>query len=654
MCGIAGLMTVSAANAAMDFGRIARHMADTLAHRGPDDAGVWFDRSGVALAHRRLAILDLTPAGHQPMISASGRFVLVFNGEIYNHLELRTSVEKSESAIWRGHSDTETLLTCFEVWGVEKTLRKSVGMFALALWDRQERTLMLARDRFGEKPLYYGWQGQSFFFASELKALAAYPGWQGEVDRDALALQMRYGYVPLPYSIWRNVRKLLPGSYLVLPMTTSALAEIPEPSFYWRARDMVNEGVRVDLDDRQATDELDALIRRTISGQAIADVPLGAFLSGGVDSSTVVALMQSQSERPIKTFTIGFTEKDYNEAEYAKAVASHLGTKHTELYVTPADVMAVVPRLAQMYDEPFSDVSQLPTHLVSAMARQHVTVSLSGDGGDELFGGYNRYFLGRSLWHGMRGIPVGFRRLASRCITSISPSRWDSFGRHLPYRFKQPMFGDRAHKLASLLAAKSMEDIYKWLVSYERQPELLVMMNGENALNYDTWAELEMRSLRCDDSSERMMFNDLVGYLTDDILCKVDRAAMAASLEVRVPFLDHRIAEFAWQLPLCMKIRDGKGKWLLRQVLYRYVPQALIERPKQGFGVPIDSWLRGPLRDWAEGLLDVSRLRREGFINPVLVHNKWHEHLSGRRNWQYWLWNILMFQAWHERWLGQR
>lgn len=654
MCGIAGLMTLSAAKAEIDLASIARGMADTLEHRGPDDAGVWFDRSGVALAHRRLAILDLTPAGHQPMLSPSGRFVLIFNGEIYNHLELRTVIEKSEDIIWRGHSDTETLLACFEFWGVEKTLGKSVGMFALALWDRRDYTLTLARDRFGEKPLYYGWQGQTFLFASELKALAIYPGWQGEVDREALAMQMRYGYVPLPYSIWRNVYKLLPGSYLVLPMRTSSLADMPGPSFYWRARDIVNDEFRVDLDDRRATDELEAVIRRSIEGQAIADVPLGAFLSGGVDSSAVVALMQSQSERAVRTFTIGFTEKDYNEAEYARAVANHLGTEHTELYVTPADVMAVVPRLAQMYDEPFADVSQLPTHLVSSLARQHVTVSLSGDGGDELFGGYNRYFLGRSLWHRMRGIPVGLRRWASRCVTSISPSCWDSLGRLLPYRLKQPMFGDRAHKLASLLTATSMEDIYTWLVSYERHPEKLVVMNGEKSHGVGTWAELEMRALSCRDSSERMMFNDLVGYLTDDILCKVDRAAMAASLEVRVPFLDHRIAEYAWQLPLRMKIRDGQSKWLLRQVLYRYVPRNLIERPKQGFGVPIDSWLRGPLRDWAENLLNTSRLRQEGYIDADQVQYKWQEHLSGRRNWQYWLWNILMFQAWQERWLGQR
>lgn len=644
MCGIAGFLTISAA---ANMEAHARRMADSLAHRGPDDIGVWVNEAaGVALAHRRLSILDLSPAGHQPMTSDCGRYVIVFNGEIYNHLDLRKELRRET---WKGHSDTETLLAAFQAWGIEKTLNRTVGMFALALWDQRSRLLTLARDRFGEKPIFYGWQGGNFLFGSELKAVAAHPVWRGEVDREALALFMRYGYVPLPRSIWKGVSKLLPGSFLTLSpeMPPAALSA---PTFYWRARDAANVSIRKDLDEGAVTDELDLLLRQAISGQMAADVPLGAFLSGGVDSSTVVALMQAQSVRPVKTFTIGFFESDYNEAEYAGAVARHLGTEHTELYVSATDAMAVIPLLPNMYDEPFGDVSQIPTYLVAAMARAHVTVSLSGDGADELFGGYNRYFLGRSIWRGVQWLPKLLGQLAAHGITALSPARWDSLGRLLPRRFRQPMVGDRAHKLADILTARSADDVYSFLVSHECNPESIVIASRETLSDRELWAEHEMRFLRRADFSERMMFNDLVGYLTDDILCKVDRAAMAVSLETRVPFLDHRIAEFAWQLPLRMKIRDGQGKWLLRQVLYRYVPQDLIERPKQGFGVPIDAWLRGPLRGWAEDLLSEARLRREGYFHAEPIRRKWEEHLSGRRNWQYWIWNVLMFQAWQEKW----
>lgn len=644
MCGIAGFLTISAA---ANMEAHARRMADSLAHRGPDDIGVWVNEAaGVALAHRRLSILDLSPAGHQPMTSDCGRYVIVFNGEIYNHLDLRKELRRET---WKGHSDTETLLAAFQAWGIEKTLNRTVGMFALALWDQRSRLLTLARDRFGEKPIFYGWQGGNFLFGSELKAVAAHPVWRGEVDREALALFMRYGYVPLPRSIWKGVSKLLPGSFLTLSADMPPAA-LSAPTFYWRARDAANVSIRKDLDEGAVTDELDLLLRQAISGQMAADVPLGAFLSGGVDSSTVVALMQAQSVRPVKTFTIGFFESDYNEAEYAGAVARHLGTEHTELYVSATDAMAVIPLLPNMYDEPFGDVSQIPTYLVAAMARAHVTVSLSGDGADELFGGYNRYFLGRSIWRGVQWLPNLLGQLAAHGITALSPARWDSLGRLLPRRFRQPMVGDRAHKLADILTARGADDVYSFLVSHERNPESIVIASRETLSDRELWAEHEMRFLRRADFSERMMFNDLVGYLTDDILCKVDRAAMAVSLETRVPFLDHRIAEFAWQLPLHMKIRDGQGKWLLRQVLYRYVPQDLIERPKQGFGVPIDAWLRGPLRGWAEDLLSEARLRREGYFHAEPIRRKWEEHLSGRRNWQYWIWNVLMFQAWQEKW----
>ncbi len=650
MCGIAGFFTYSLSRKALDTKQVAHAMANTLRHRGPDAEGVWVDGTSVALAHRRLSILDLSPAGLQPMESECGRYVIVFNGEIYNHLELRNELSREK---WRGHSDTETLLAGCQAWGLEKTLKRAVGMFALAMWDKQNRSLTLARDRFGEKPLFYGWQGDYLLFGSELKSLVAHPSWRGEVDRDSLALYMRYGYVPVPKSIWRGVFKLLPGSILTMASNTP-LGVIPEPTFYWRAQDLTNvDDICTGMNDQVATDELDLRLRQAVAGQMASDVPLGAFLSGGVDSSTVVALMQTQSAQPVKTFTIGFTESDYNEAEHAKAVARHLGTDHTEHYVSSNDALSVIPRLPQMYDEPFGDVSQIPTHLVSEIARKHVTVSLSGDGGDELFGGYNRYFLGRSLWEKMQYMPLGLRRLVAHGITAVSPSRWDSFGRMLPHRFRQRMFGDRAHKLASILTAKSADDVYRWLVSHDRQPDSLVIDGFEKRHGTESWAESEMLSLQRSDFSERMMFNDLVGYLTDDILCKVDRAAMAASLETRVPLLDHRIAEFAWQLPVSMKIREGQGKWLLRQVLYRYVPKALIERPKQGFGVPIDAWLRGPLREWAESLLDETRVRREGYFQAELIREKWLEHLSGRRNHQYWLWNVLMFQAWLERW-GRR
>lgn len=651
MCGLAGY--IGAGHSGEDIGR---RMADALFNRGPDDAGAWhetmtnpMDDTEVVLAHRRLSVLDLSPAGHQPMISASGRYVIVFNGEIYNHLELRKALS---GIAWRGHADTETILAAVEAWGIEATLPRLSGMFALALWDRFRRELILTRDRLGEKPLYYGWQGNSFLFGSELKALAAHPAWRPMLDRNALSLYMRYGYVPMPHTIWQGVKKLLPGSYLRLsPMVGNAAnAVTPEPTFYWRAGVAAAIPQREDLDDEAAATELDALLHQAIGAQMVADVPLGAFLSGGIDSSTIVALMQVQSARPVRSFSIGFDEAGYNEAIYAKAVAAHLGTEHTELYLSASDALAVIPRLAEMYDEPFGDSSQIPTHLVAAMARRHVTVCLSGDGGDELFGGYNRYFWGRSIWRRIGHLPSFLRILAGRAIETLPPQMWDHLGKALPRRWQQPTLGDRLHKLAAVIDAADADDLYRRLISQHRERSSIVIGGTEGAF----WAENETAafsvSARGGDFTARMMFQDLVGYLPDDILAKVDRAAMAVSLETRIPLLDHRLVEFAWRLPLHMKLRDGQGKWLLRQVLYRYVPRELIERPKQGFGVPIDSWLRGPLRDWAEALLDESRLRREGYLRPEPIRQRWQEHLSGRRNWQHWLWNVLMFQAWQERW----
>lgn len=648
MCGLTGFwqrdfFSAEGANATV------RVMANKIAHRGPDDGGVWTDADiGIALAHRRLSILDLSPAGHQPMFSSSGRYVIVFNGEIYNHLDLRKELGNIE---WRGHSDTETLLAGFEAWGVEATLKKTVGMFAVALWDRADRILTLARDRMGEKPLYYGWQGNTFLFGSELKALKAHPAFRGEIDRDALTLFLRHNYIPAPYSIYKGIYKLSPGTWLQIPSGTAMnAARETKPKAYWSLRNVVDSGQAAPFSgsDTEAVDALEERLKSSIGLQMMADVPLGAFLSGGIDSSTVVALMQAQSNIPVKTFTIGFNEAGYNEAEHAKAVARHLGTDHTELYVSPQEALDVIPRLPSLYDEPFSDSSQVPTFLVSQIARRHVTVSLSGDAGDELFGGYNRYFQGRKIWNKIRIIPRPLRGLAAKMITSVSPQRLDriaeAFSSVMPSELNAGRAGDKLHKLAEIIDKESIEALYKDLVSHWKSPSSVVPGSHEPSTvitDKSQWADL-------DDFTLRMMYLDTMTYLPDDILAKVDRAAMGVSLETRVPFLDHRVVEFAWKLPLSLKVRQGQGKWILKQVLYKYVPKELIERPKMGFGVPIDAWLRGPLRDWAEELLDENRLRREGFFDPSPIREKWVEHLSGKRNWQYHLWDILMFQAWLE------
>ena len=598
MCGLAGFFS---AKSAADSALILWHMGAAIASRGPDDASIWRDdQAGIGLAHRRLSILDLSPAGHQPMVSACGRFVIAFNGEIYNHLDLRKDLV---DITWRGHSDTETLLAAIAAWGIEETLKCIVGMFALALWDRETHTLTLARDRMGEKPLYYGQLGGVFLFGSELKALKAHPAFRAEIDRDAMALYLRHNYVPAPYSIYKGIFKLPPGTWISLKASDSVSA-LPAPNAYWRARDAAHFSIRDDLDDVAAFDELDSLLRRAIAGQMVADVPLGAFLSGGVDSSLVVALMQVQSSRAVKTFTIGFHEQDYNEAKHALAVAQYLGTDHTELYVTPDQARDVIPLLPSLYDEPFADSSQIPTYLLAHMTRQHVTVSLSGDGGDELFGGYNRYFWATNIWRKIGWAPRSMRAALAGVLTLLPPHTWNSafngFSRFLPARLRYANPGDKLHKLAEILSVRSPEEIYWELVSHWKKPEAVVIGGIESPTvltDASRWADLP-------DFESRMMYLDQVSYLPDDILVKVDRAAMGVSLETRVPLLDHRVVEFAWRLPLSMKIRAGQGKWILRQVLYKYVPRELIERPKMGFGVPIDQWLRGPLREWAESLLD--------------------------------------------------
>jgi asparagine synthase (glutamine-hydrolysing) len=658
MCGLTGYWKAGG-HAYESAETIAGAMARQITHRGPDDQGVWIDASaGVALAHRRLSILDLSSAGHQPMLSASGRFVIVFNGEIYNHLALRREVETGSlprqgagGCKWRGHSDTETLLAAFDAWGVEATLKKTVGMFALALWDRETCKLTLARDRLGEKPLYFGlWRGV-LLFASELKAIKAYPGFDASIDRDALTLYLRHNAIPAPYTIYSGIHKLVPGT--TLTVTADALAhhgELPAPVAFWTAR-AAAEGGRVQPftgSTIQAEAQLESLLRQSIAGQMVTDVPLGAFLSGGVDSSLVVALMQSQSSRAVKTFTIGFHEPSYNEAEHALAVAKHLGTEHTELYVTPDEARDIIPLLPALFDEPFADSSQIPTYLLARMTRQQVTVSLSGDGGDELFGGYNRYFWATNIWRKIGWMPWPLRAALAGVLTALPPQAWDTafsrLSRVLPENLRYANPGDKLHKAAEILAARSPEEIYLGLVSHWKRPENVVIGGVEPATvltDASRWADLP-------DFESRMMYLDQVSYLPDDILVKVDRAAMGVSLETRVPLLDHRVVEFAWRLPLAMKIRQGQGKWILRQVLYKYVPRELIERPKMGFGVPIDQWLRGPLRDWAETLLDESRLRREGYFEPAPIRKKWREHLSGDRNWAYYLWDVLMFQAWLE------
>ncbi|WP_394752365.1 asparagine synthase (glutamine-hydrolyzing) [Crenothrix sp.] len=648
MCGLTGFWQTTHFSTDTAYA-VAEQMAQRIIHRGPDDAGVWVDESsGVALAHRRLAIVDLSPAGHQPMLSTSGRYVLVFNGEIYNHLSLREELDKINVGQWRGHSDTETLLAAFESWDIETTLQKTVGMFAIALWDRQEKILTLARDRMGEKPLYYGFQNNTFMFASELKALKAHPDFVGEIDRDVMCLYLRHCCIPAPYSIYKGIKKLLPGTFLQLPLTQNANhLSLITPKPYWCLKDAVEKGLAQPFvgPDSDAIVALDAQLKQSIGLQMMADVPLGAFLSGGIDSSTIVALMQAQSNRPVKTFSIGFTEAGYNEAEYAKAVAQHLGTEHTELYVSSDDSIQVIPKLANMFDEPFADSSQIPTFLVAQMARKHVTVSLSGDAGDELFCGYNRYLLA-DQWHKVSKIPFGVRQTTGRIINKVAPETWEGVFKQLSKIVALPNnMGQKLEKMASRLETSDrVEDLYYSLVSEISHPEHALIHAKEPA----SWLARTGLGMSFTDAKLHMMYMDSMTYLTDDILVKVDRAAMAVSLETRVPFLDHNVIELAWSLPLSMKFHEGQTKWLLRQVLYQYVPKQLIERPKAGFGIPLGQWLRGSLREWAEGLLHETRLREEGFFNVSFVRQLWQEHLSGKHNWQILLWNILMFQAWLE------
>jgi asparagine synthase (glutamine-hydrolysing) len=633
-------------------------MADTLRHRGPDSSGLWSEpEAGVAFGHRRLSIIDLSPEGHQPMASASGRFIITYNGEIYNFRELRRELEGLGCA-FRGHSDTEVLLAAVDSWGLEAALPKLAGMFAFALWDQKTRTLHLVRDRMGKKPLYYGWAGRDLVFASELKAFYQHPAFEPEINRAAQVLFLRHGCIPAPHSIYRGVSKLPPAGRLSVPAQADGLqnADLRDRvRFYWSAREVAERGLAepAALSEREAVDHVDRLIGQGVRERMVADVPLGALLSGGIDSSTVVAFMQQHASRPVKTFSIGFHETGYDEAADAETVARHLGTDHTELYVTPDQAQATIPHLPEIYDEPFADRSQIPTFLVAQLARQHVTVALSGDGGDEVFGGYNRHFYGPWLWHRLRPWPPAIRERLAGMITAVPPRGWDAAAGYLyqllPRSSRQPTPGYRLHKLAGLMAVDSPQAMYRRLTSYWQEPASLVI-NGNDPAEAGAPPAVPEGA----DFAHTMMYLDQVGYLPDDILVKVDRASMAVSLEVRAPLLDHRLVEFAWRLPGAMKVRQRQGKWILRQVLERYVPRQLVDRPKQGFEVPIDAWLRGPLRDWAEALLDAGRLATEGFFTPAPIRAAWAEHLSGIRNRGEDLWAVLMFQAWHEHWLARR
>lgn len=626
MCGFCGLFDFSGKDEATLESQV-QAMADTMVHRGPDAQGVWADAThGVALGHRRLSILDLSPNGAQPMVSACDRFVLAYNGEVYNFPSLRSELEQ-HGHTFRGGSDTEVLLAAFSQWGIRGAVERFVGMFAFAVWDRTRREVSLCRDRLGIKSVYYGRVGSGLAFGSELKSLRSLPEFSGSINRDALALYFRHNYIPAPHSIYTGIHKLEPGTILTINADGTERREQ-----YWSVGDIWQSGVENQFSGTfdEASTELERLLGDAVEMRMVADVPLGAFLSGGVDSSTVVALMQARSSRPVRTFSIGFEDDRFNEAVFAQDVANHLGTDHTELYVEPADLLRVVPEIPTHWDEPFADSSQIPTLLISRLAREHVTVSLSGDGGDELFAGYERYFWIRH-WERLAMIPAPLRSLGAAALRSMPESMLGSFGRKLKWR-------------ASAFGAQNFRDFYRYLVSHLKDPASFVLGASEPGLDGTIWAKEH------GDMFQQMTCWDAGSYLPDDILTKVDRASMAVSLEARVPILDHRVVEFASRVPTSMKVVDGEGKMLLKDVLYRHVPRELVDRPKKGFGVPIEHWLKNELRDWAESLLSPERIARQGYLDGERVETMWREYLNGERNWNYYLWDVLMFQAWLEEW----
>ena len=650
MCGIAGFLNIMPSSASQ-LTDIASKMGRQLIHRGPDDDGVWVDPEvGIALAHRRLSILDLSDSGHQPMASNCGRYRLIFNGEIYNHIQIReklSSARTHETLVFRGRSDTETLLSAIANWGVEATVKELNGMFAFAVWDRLEKTLYLTRDRMGEKPLYYCLSNGSLVFGSELKALKEHPGIKFEVDRKALSLFMSRSFIPSPYSIYKDVFKLSPSTMLKINLDDISKGCLQRPTPYWSFRKVALSGQdnMFQGDEEDATIELESILKSAVLDQMNADVPLGAFLSGGIDSSTIVALMQKQSSRPIQTFTVGFEEAEHNEASHAKSVAHHLGTQHNEMFVTPSETQELMPQIGNLYDEPFADVSQVPTFLVSKLAKNNVTVCLSGDGGDELFGGYNRHASAASFWRGLGWLPYNMRKKLSWLLTNVSPTTWNDYHKYasilLPQLATQKFVGDKLHKLALILQATSGDDVYHRIVS-KWQGNEGVVKNAQRLAQ--VISDVEVSDLA--EMEHRLMFLDATTYLPDNILVKVDRAAMGVSLETRIPMLDHRVIDFAWSLPLQMKVRNHTGKIILRKVLARHVPPELTGRPKAGFGVPIDGWLRGSLKKWAEDLLDENKIRQQDYLCYDEIKKKWHDHQDMKRNWSQDIWNVLMFQHW--------
>ena len=656
MCGIAGIFGPLRKE---DLEYSISKMSKTLLHRGPDDSGVWVDEeNGIALGHQRLSILDLSSAGHQPMASPCGDFVVIFNGELYNNLQLRKKLNNSKyKQSWKGHSDTETLVSAFSQWGINKTLDQLIGMFAIAVWDVKTKELCIIRDRLGEKPLYYGWSNDVFLFGSELKALRSYKGFNNAISRNVLSLYMKYMYVPSPYSIFENIYKLDPGSILRIDCNgrTKSLDKITSSVFnckgfsikpWYSLSDVAKKNQSDPIrNEHEAIGLFEKTLLDSIKSQMISDVPLGAFLSGGIDSSIIVALMSKISKGPIKTFTIGFEESAFNEAVYAKEVAKHLGTEHYELYVKESDAFGVIESLPTLYDEPFADSSQIPTYLLSKLARQHVKVALSGDAGDELFGGYNRYIWGPSIWNRLKWLPPNVRQIFGSTLQKIPAFALNIVPHLLPNKYRVTSIGDKVYRVAHRL--KNINDIDEMYYSL-----VVDNYNGENIVNNSNNPILKTKLddltviSGINEAEHRMMLLDALTYLPDDILTKVDRASMGVGLEVRVPFLDRRVVELAWRVPLSMKIKNSQGKWLVRQVLYKYVPKRLIERPKAGFAMPVGQWIRGPMREWANALLNDSRIQHEGYFNHIMVSSMWREHLNGSHDWSSRLWAILMFQSW--------
>ena len=655
MCGFAGFMPSQELKPKSSL--IIKEMIEAIHHRGPDGSGTWQATDGtISLGHKRLAIVDLSNAGHQPMQSYDNHFTIVFNGEIYNHLELREKLSTSlnKNFLWQGSSDTETLLTAITEWGLEAALKSSVGMFAFALWDHKDEKLILARDRMGEKPLYFGKTNDSFIFSSELKSITQFPNFNNQVSKRGLREYLKYNYIPAPWSIYDGIFKLLPGSYAIVTKDH----QIKFKNF-WSIEDIFSKGKKEPFKNYdEAVQSIEKSLTEAISLQMLADVPLGAFLSGGIDSSTIAAIMQSQSNDPIKTFTIAFEDPSYNEAPFAREIAKYLGTDHQEVLVTDKEAKKIIPKLSTMYDEPFADSSQIPTHLVCKAARQHVTVALSGDAADELFGGYNRYTWTPIIWSKFSWMPFMMRRILGKIIQFVPPSLVNLFegwvNLLLPEKKKMKRSSDKFHKIGSSLEfSKTLNEFcHRFALVWQNPDEIINMKNSEDI--YSDSSQNKNQNYIAQDEISQMMFDDLISYLPDDILCKVDRAAMSVSLETRVPFLDHRLVEISSRVPLSMKIRSSQGKYILREILYKHIPPELMDRPKAGFAIPVGDWIKGPLREWAEKLLDPIRIKNEGFFNVQKIQKMWRQHQSGKHDWTTKLWGILIFQSWLEKNINNR